>query len=856
MNIQIPNLSLVVLIGPSGSGKSTFAKKHFLPTETVSSDNCRGLVSDDVNSLDATNDAFDLVHFIAGKRLKRGNLTVIDATNVQPTSRKGLLKLARQHHTLAVAIVLDIPMRLCVDRNEKRADRNFGYRVVKNQHSELKRSMAKLKKEGFRFVYVLKNEKEVSEVEITRTKLWNDRKEETGPFDIIGDVHGCFAELKELLQQLGYKVTKHKDRNKNHGYTVKPPAGRKALFVGDLTDRGSASNEVLRLVMSMVKNGSALCVCGNHDDKLMRKLNGKNVQVRHGLEETMEQLATEPPEFINEAKQFLRSLISHYVLDGGKLVLAHAGLKEDMHGRASKAVRTYCMYGETTGLIDENNLPERIRWEKDYRGKAMVVFGHTPVLEAEWFNNTINIDTGCVFGGKMTALRYPGRELVFVKAKKIYHESFRPLRPSASNGLNDQQQNDGLLHLEDVTGKRIISTRLRPNIMIREENSIAALEVMSRFAINPKWLIYLPPTMSPSETSTLPNYLEYPTEAFEYYRQNGIQKVVCEEKHMGSRACVVIGKNGEAILKTFGIKGEGIGKIYTRTGRAFFQEDNELEQRFLERFRNALTTSGFWEKFKTEWALFDCELMPWSAKAQALLQNQYAAVGAAAKGALPEVAAALKQAKERGIDVAGHLSEIETQVEMANQFTDAYRHYCWPVNSLDDYKLPPFHLLATEGHVFTDKNHEWHIKTIHSICEADKKFLLATPYKVVDLSDEKAVQEATQWWEQLTAKGGEGMVVKPFDFIAKGEKGYVQPAIKCRGSEYLRIIYGPTYSLPDNLNKLKKRSLGRKRSMAMREFALGVEAMERFIKKEPLRRVHECVFGVLAMESEAVDPRL
>lgn len=856
MQIKIPECSLVVLVGPSGSGKSTFSKTHFLPTETVSSDFCRGLVDDDENSLDATNDAFDLVHFIIEKRLKRGKLTVVDATNVQPSSRKSLIKLARRHHVIPVVIILDMPMRLCVDRNEQRADRNFGYRVVKNQHSELKRSLSKLKKEGFRFAYTLKNEKEVGAVEIIRTKLWNDLREETGPFDIIGDIHGCFAELKELLQTLGYKVTKHKDRNKNHGYTVIPPTGRKALFVGDLTDRGPASNEVLRLVMSMVKNGSAHCVVGNHDDKLMRKLNGKNVQVKHGLGETLEQLATEPPAFINEVKTFLRSLISHYLLDGGKLVLAHAGLKEAMHGRASKAVRSYCMYGETTGIIDENNLPERIRWEKDYRGKAMVVFGHTPVLEPEWFNNTINIDTGCVFGGKMTALRYPERELISVKAKKTYCKPSRPLRPPSNNGLSDQQENDGLLYLEDVTGKRIISTRLHPNIMIREENSIAALEVMSRFAINPKWLIYLPPTMSPSETSSLPDYLEYPTEAFEYYRQNGIQQVVCEEKHMGSRACVVIGKNEEAILKTFGIQNEGIGKVYTRTGRAFFQEDHQMEQAFLERFRHALTQSRFWEKFKTEWALFDCELMPWSAKAQGLLKNQYAAVGAAARGALSEAAAALQQAQNRGVEVNDHLDKITQQVDMANQFTEAYRQYCWPVNSLDDYQLAPFHLLATEGHVFTDKDHQWHMKIIHSICEADKKFLLATPFKVVNLSDEQAIQEATQWWAELTAKGGEGMVVKPFDFIAKGKKGFVQPAVKCRGQEYLRIIYGPTYTMPDNLKRLKRRGLGRKRSMAMREFYLGLEAMERFIKKEPLRRVHECVFGVLAMESEAVDPRL
>ena len=856
MKIEIPELSLVALVGTSGSGKSTFAKKYFLPTEVISSDYCRALVSDDENSLDATDDAFDLLHYMAGKRLKRGKLTVLDATNVQEPSRKKIVQLAKKYHVLPVAIVLDMPLRLCADRNKKRSDRDFGDHVIRRQHRELKRSIGRLKKEGFRFIYILKNEEEVNNVEIIRNKVWNNKKEETGPFDLIGDVHGCFIELKVLLEKLGYKITKHRDRIRNYGYTVKAPKGRKAIFVGDLVDRGPASNEVLRLVMSMVENGLAFCVCGNHDAKLLRKLEGRDVQIRHGLAETLEQLAKEPPEFAEQVRQFLKKLISHYVFDGGKLVVAHAGLREEMQGRTSKAVRAFCMYGETTGEIDEFGLPIRHVWAKEYKGMATVVYGHTPVPEAEWLNRTIDIDTGCVFGGKMTALRYPERELVEVLARKTYAEPSRPMVPLLPSETSAQHENDDLLHLEDVTGKRIINTRLRSNITIREENSIAALEVMSRFAIHPKWLAYLPPTMSPSGTSALPDYLEYPTEAFEYFRENNVQKVVCEEKHMGSRAVVAIGKNEEAIAKTFGLKGQGIGKVYTRTGRSFFDENDPIESRFLERFRNALSASGFWNKFKTEWALFDCELMPWSAKAQGLLKNQYAAVGASAQAALSEVVAALEQSNNRGVEMAGLIEDFTERQKMAEKFTAAYRQYCWPTDGLEGYKLAPFHLLATEGHAYFDKNHEWHMLTIHTICEEDENFLMATPYHIVDLSDEKQIATATAWWEKLTSAGGEGMVIKPYDFIAHGPRGLVQPAVKCRGREYLRIIYGPEYTREENLKTLKKRGLSKKRSMAIREFALGVEALERFVKKVPLRKVHECVFGILAMESEAVDPRL
>ena len=855
MKIEIPELALVALVGPSGSGKSTFAKKHFLPTEIVSSDYCRGVVSDDENSLDANQDAFGLAHYIIGKRLKRRRLTVMDATNVQQNARTPLLKLTKEYHVLNVAIVFNIPLATCLERNEKRTDRNLRKQVLKRQHSRMKQSIRHLKKEGFKKIYVLNSPEEVAKVEIIRQKLWNNKKDLTGPFDIIGDVHGCFRELRELLINLGYKITKHRDRRNNYGYSVKVPTNRKVIFVGDLTDRGPASNEVLRLVMSMVKNETAFCVCGNHDSKLWKKLNGRKVHIKHGLAETLEQLSTEPTEFVEEVKSFLGQLISHYVLDHGKLVVAHAGLREDMHGRTSGAVRSFCMYGETTGEIDEFGLPVRYNWAKEYDGKAMIVYGHTPVPKAEWLNNTIDIDTGCVFGGALTALRYPERKLLTVQAKKMYCEPTKPMIPLEETNLNAQQENDDLLYIEDVLGKRFINTRLNANITIREEQAIAALEVMSRFAVNPKWLTYLPPTMSPSETSDFPNYLEHPKEAFAYFRKNRVEKVICEEKHMGSRAVIIIGQNEAAIKKTFGISNEGIGKAYTRTGRAFFDEPI-LEKAFLERFQKALTTSEFWQNHQTQWAIFDCELMPWSAKAQALLENQYAAVGASSKAALPEVVAALMTTKNRGIEMEGIVEIFKEKAVLANNFTDAYRQYCWPVDSLDDYKLAPFHLLATEGQTYFNKDHVWQMETIHKVCQADATFLLATPYKVVNLQDEKAVQAAIEWWEQLTAKGGEGMVVKPFNFIQYNNSKIVQPAIKCRGREYLRIIYGADYTVPENLKTLKKRGLGRKRSMAIKEFALGVEALERFVAKQPLRKVHECVFGVLAMESEAVDPRL
>ncbi len=853
MKVTIPELSLVLLIGPSGSGKSTFARTYFKPTEVLSSDFCRGLVSDDENDQSATPQAFEILNFIAAKRLAAGKLTVIDATNIQPEARKSLLELARTYHTLVTAIVFNLPEKLCSQRNAQRPDRNFGSHVIHRQSEQMRRSLHNLRKEGFHHIYTFRSPEEVASVEIERQRVWSNHKHEHGPFDIIGDIHGCFPELQALLDKLDYSVTQHEQT-----FSVTHPQGRKLIFLGDLVDRGPDTPNVLRLVMDAVASGAALCVPGNHDIKLMRKLKGQNVTVNHGLAESLAQIAQYPPAFNERVVKFLDDLVSHYVLDDGKLVVAHAGMKEAMQGRGSRAVREFALYGETTGESDEFGLPIRYDWAAEYRGKAMVVYGHTPIPNPDWLNNTINIDTGCVFGGSLTALRYPEQELVAVHAAWTYSEPAKPFlvpEPTAMPTLSAQQQHDDILDIEDVTGKRLISTHLNKSITIREENAIAALEVMSRFAANPKWLLYLPPTMSPCGTSKKEGLLEHPAEAFAYYQQEGISQVICEQKHMGSRAVVVVCKNEEAAQKHFGVVNEGIGICYTRTGRRFF-DDTKLEAELLHRLRTALDTIDFWGSANTDWLCLDCELMPWSVKAQSLVLQQYAAVGASANASLNEAVTTLTQAATHNPDLQSLLNRYTHRKDMAMQYIHAYRNYCWPVNSIHDLKLAPFHLIAAQGHTFFEDDHEWHMDMIEQICKQDKHLLLATPYKVVELEDEESVADAIAWWEQLTERGGEGMVVKPHTFIQQGKRGIVQPAVKCRGPEYLRIIYGPEYDVPENLDRLRVRGLGAKRSLAMREFALGVEAVERFVRGEPLRRVHECVFGVLALESEPVDPRL
>lgn len=414
-DIVLPELSLVVLVGPAGSGKSTFAQARFKPTEVISSDFCRALIADDERDQTATPGAFQILHLIAGLRLRRRRLTVIDAVNSKPEDRRPLLELASEQDCAAIALVFDVPAEVCAERDARRG-RMVGRRAIEAQGAEVSASLPVIREEGFAAVHMLGAD--AAERVVKRVPLGVNRRWERGPFDVIGDVHGCSSELEELLGELGYRAA---GRGDDHPETLVHPEGRRAVFVGDLVDRGPDTPGVLRRVVGMVAARSALCVAGNHDDKLRRALLGRPVKVAYGLEASLRQLE-DGPALRQDARVFLESLPSHYVLDRGALVVAHAGIKSSMQGRDSPRIRRFTLYGETTGETDESGFPVRLDWARDYRGRAFVVYGHTPVAEPSWRGRTINIDSGCVFGGRLTALRYPEMQLVSVAARGRYAE--------------------------------------------------------------------------------------------------------------------------------------------------------------------------------------------------------------------------------------------------------------------------------------------------------------------------------------------------------------------------------------------------------------------------------------------------
>ncbi|MCC6192449.1 MAG: AAA family ATPase [Anaerolineales bacterium] len=427
MRLPLPDFALVVLVGSAGSGKAALAARCFEPGEILALETFLRLAPGAAAppaSVDAGDEpvavqaATEALAFVAGKRLERRRLTVINAANVRREARRGWVALARRYHCPAVALVLDVP-----EANAQAASPETDPAVIHLQIQALRQGLEALPREGFYAAHVLASPAEIRLLTIERQPLPSDLRADYGPFDIIGDVHGCLAELDEMLDRLGYRVAPERASH---------PARRRAIFAGDLADRGPDPVGVLRLVMGMAAAGQSLVVPGNHDDKLRRALSGRAVSLNHGLAETLAQITAQPAEFAEQTRAFLAGLPSHYVLAGGRLVVAHAGLPESMHNRLSRQVRDFALYGLTTGEVDQYGLPVRLPWARDYQGQALVVYGHTPVAAPERLNHTLNIDTGCVFGGALSAYRFPEDELTSVRARWTYAASKRPFLPPAA----------------------------------------------------------------------------------------------------------------------------------------------------------------------------------------------------------------------------------------------------------------------------------------------------------------------------------------------------------------------------------------------------------------------------------------
>ncbi len=418
MLIDIPEFSLVLLIGPSGAGQMSFIERHVPVSALITAESALEQSLSVQAKVKTVGIARDHVHHLltqTSQRLKARLKTVIDASGFEADARKSFVDLARRYHARLVAIAFDVP--------------NEGIENSRSSASFLSQKR-NLNHEGFHEIYTLRSEQDIANVHLRWITPLHDKRQLTGPFDVIGDIHGCADELVDLLHALGYTV----EENDEQGPSAWHPEGRMMVFVGDMVDRGPAIVRVLQLVMNSIKRGTALCVVGNHENKLVRYLAGRKVKISHGLEKTIEQLDRAPATLKSQLPMFLNSLSDHLILDQERLVVAHAGIREDFIGRSSGEIRSFCLYGETNGDLDEYGLPVRLPWARKYGGEALVVYGHTPVPEPQWVSNTVNIDTGCVYGGALSALRYPEKTITSVTAKKTYYEPRRPFKEEGRQG--------------------------------------------------------------------------------------------------------------------------------------------------------------------------------------------------------------------------------------------------------------------------------------------------------------------------------------------------------------------------------------------------------------------------------------
>lgn len=394
MNIKLPRIACVLLHGVHTAPAMELARRLFAPGEIF-----------DMHE----HAQEDLVAIVASRSAAGQMTAIVEAGSPVGAhrARVALASAARENYV-----------------------RRFGLAMPDALASEPKIE-ARLKTDGYREVFVL-DEAGMDDLRIEREPMPTDVRHERGAFDIIGDVHGCADELATLLGKLGYRVTwpSQADPATSPGLglpSVETPPGRRIIFVGDLVDRGPRSADVLRLVLAMTRSGGALLVPGNHDMKFLRWLKGEKVAMTHGLDATVRSLEGAPPRLLVAVRDMLSALWSHLWLDEGRLAVAHAGLLEPMLGRATPRVRHFCLYGDTSGEKDANGLSIRYNWAADYSGSTAIVYGHTPVADAEWQNNTICVDTACCFGGKLTALRWPEREIVSVPALATYAQLMRPL---------------------------------------------------------------------------------------------------------------------------------------------------------------------------------------------------------------------------------------------------------------------------------------------------------------------------------------------------------------------------------------------------------------------------------------------
>lgn len=863
--ITIPHAGIVLLMGASNSGKSTLIEQlkqqqYIREHESLSSDQFRQMVGD-TDYIDwrrpsreegevmyqqykrISDQAFKVMQDLLIARCRLNKLTIIDATHLQPEDRAVYITLGKRYHVPVILIALDISEQTLMERDQHR-EHPRGRQRVKQQAHQFRKSIKGLRSEGFSSVYIIKEHK-YADLQWKRSANHMLIELTTG-IDIIGDIHGCYDEMIELIERLGYIA--------DSAGLYRHPEGRKLVSVGDIMSRGPKSLETMIFWHNHLTAKLAWMVDSNHGWKIARYLEGRQVTMSHGDEQIIEAFqqyeaihGIEDTKILKEQlKDMLLSTPSHLVFTQHgvqRLVVAHAGIRDDFIGKDSKRIDDYCRYGDIDGT-DEAGKPIRKDWFADHTSGEWIVWGHDPRPQPTTVNQTINIDQGAVFGGMLTGYRYPEQTFMSVKAYADYAQD--PNSPL----VRWEEGRFAPPSLSRLIDGYTVQTKVYGEVKVRSEFVKTALDTISHYTIPLEELIYIPPTMTPPPLAAVAeNYLEHPAEAIAYYRAQEVSTMIAEKKHMGSRAIILLFRDEQAAIPYIGRPLHGT--IYTRTGRSFFQ--TELEREVLLTLQQQLQEAGYFEKYQTDFVLMDTEIVPWNLKARELIASQYGHVSEAATMDRDYIVNQLRKAQSTGATVSDWIAEWTVKQQNATIFRETFQQYCWDTDGMEGIRIAPFHILAHSTGAFMDQTHEWHMKHAEELAQYSNWFM-ATEYKMI--TDENSEQDVIQWWKELTEDGHEGIVIKPEKMTMHHRKQLIQPAIKVRGQKYLHMIYGIDYLHPNNLSRLKQRKTRKKERHALMEFALSIESVERFVRRDRLEQIHECVLAALSLESDAVDPRL
>lgn len=823
MKIRIPHNALVVLIGPSGAGKSSFSKKYFEDREVISSDSCRRALigSKSASELQTVSSgAFTLFYGWVRARLRHNLLVVADSTALKREYRDELAKIAKEEHCPVLYVFFDTPKSKCIENDAGRdISAQVGPQVIERQFRILNQSRGFLNHSDQ--VYKIKWGEEIEVVRTQRNLIVES------PFvDVIGDVHGMHHTLIELLEKLGYS------KNVVDGKEIYSHPTRKAVFLGDLIDRGPEPYKCLMLVKNMVEAGTAYLVRSNHDFKIQRYLCGNNVRIRPEFQATLDSFPADADKV--GIKQFLFKSAPYLIWEheNKKHVFVHAAFKPEYLGKTDREIEDYCIYGPSNGEDPVTGKPDRIDWAITYpKFGPVVVYGHQVIGEKPRIvNNTYGIDTGACFGGYLTAMRLPEMTFEQVKADKAYaqYDEISKISGQSSNGTSESNApsfiREGVIRLDGHNPIRL------------GKGLWDAIFKITTRTISPDKLVWLAPTMSPGPVSEREDLMEDPVTTAKWMMVNSPgAEIIAQTKHMGSRGTWRCEKVGDS----WNID------CWTKNGYEMF--DDPFRYPVYSRMQNALNSIA-WRLGNPSLMLLDSEVMPWNQHGDAWLERLFMATGAAGAATRGATAGALKR--------AGFEAESKRMNERCLnliEFGKIADRYCWKVPSSQDIKVAFFDVLLPK----VSLTHEEKIKLFNEVAHEQENSILApTVYRLIQKDSD--LDALFDFWENATVKQGiEGLVLKYNNPETWAKYKYPQKQLKVRGSDYLKIIYGPNYRDSDTLKRLKKdRRIDSKMRMAYQETLLGDEALKRFSEGKPFESWHEMVVGILAADHASVDPRL